>query len=696
MRAASIMLRVLTPLLSGILALTAATGATAQAVNVVEYYNKTIDAYFLTGRAEEQSLLDGFSNFARTGMTFAATSASGAGTLSPVCRWRITVTGSNWAVNPAQPFSSHFYGLPADCAYVASYNLPNFSNEGLDFAVTPAIGGLCPINAPIPVYRALRPSAQINVPNHRYSVDRTTYDNMLAQGWSGEGAVFCVTSATPPNPRPVFVPASSVKDRCVAPRSGSSPLTGKPYPDRPGTLADELNWVRAFSDETYLWYREIPNLNATDFSNPVDYFNRLKSPAVTFSGLAKDKSGFHYTLDTSEVENTNAGISAGYGISWQMVRNTPPRQLLVAVVDPGSPADLAGIRRGDRVLTVDGVDLVNDNTQSGVNTLNAGVFPATIGETHTLVLAPLSGGASKTAVLRSAQLALQPVPVSGVINTASGKVGYLAFTTFNSFVSESAVANAIAGLQAAGVNDLVLDLRYNRGGYLYVASQLAYMIAGPARTAGRNFEIEQTNDKKPFGPDDVLGFLTKGSGYPGGLASGQSLPTLNLPRVFVLTTGSSCSASEALINGLRGIDVQVILIGSGATCGKPFGFYGTDNCGTTYFTVQFTGVNAKGEGGYVDGFAPSCTVADDLGHALGDPSEAQLAGALAWRATGACQAAKAGIQRFVEPSASGLALGDARFELGGNKRMVAPDVRRDGGAPLTPRSPSELGARNDP
>jgi hypothetical protein len=94
------------------------------------------------------------------------------------------------------------------------------------------------------------------------------------------------------------------------------------------------------------------------------------------------------------------------------------------------------------------------------------------------------------------------------------------------------------------------------------------------------------------------------------------------------------------MNGLAGIDVQVIQIGT-TTCGKPYGFYPAENCGTTYFAIQFQGVNAKGFGDYSDGFVPGqqhagCVVADDFSHALGDPAEARLAAALYYQANGAC------------------------------------------------------------
>ena len=184
----------------------------------------------------------------------------------------------------------------------------------------------------------------------------------------------------------------------------------------------------------------------------------------------------------------------------------------------------------------------------------------------------------------------------------------------------------------------MLDLRYNGGGLLDVAGELAYMIAGPARTAGKTFERTLQNDKSPFGNDDITPFYSTAYGFS--LAAGTPLPTLNLGRVFVLTSANSCSASEAVINGLRGVGVEVILIGA-TTCGKPYAFLPTDNCGTTYYSIQFTGRNDKGEGDFINGFAPTCAATDDLTKQLGDPTEKQLAAALTRRSTGVCAPASA-------------------------------------------------------
>jgi carboxyl-terminal processing protease len=185
------------------------------------------------------------------------------------------------------------------------------------------------------------------------------------------------------------------------------------------------------------------------------------------------------------------------------------------------------------------------------------------------------------------------------------------------------------------------------------------MIAGPANTNGKFFERVNYNNRDPFDQslsERTTDFLNVSQGFSG--PKGQTLPTLGLNRVFVLTSGDTCSASEAIINGLRGAGVAVNLVG-GTTCGKPYGFYPQDNCGTTYFAIQFQGVNFLGFGDYADGFTPTCVVADDFSHELGDPAENQLEVALGLRNTGACTAptsARAQTLGLVRSPASGPVL----------------------------------------
>ena len=614
------------------LALMLAGSAFAQTpVTVVEYYNKTIASYFLTGRAAEQATLDGLSDFQRTGMSFVATAAAGASApLDGVCRYRINVTGST--------FSSHFYGLSADCAVLASLNLPNFSNEGFDFAVEKPASGVCPASSPVRIFRSLRSLTPVDVPNHRYSTSLAAYQEMTRRGWTGEGAVFCAKSATTETPRATFAASSLYEDRCAVPRVGASPITGRTYADRQGTLDDEKAWLRAWKDENYLWYREIPNISGVAFATAVDYYNVLETPALVPSGKAKDRFSFSQTTEAYE-QSSIGGASFGYGFNLQVISNTPPRKRVVFLVTPGSNAALAGVQRGDSLLSIDGADLVNARDQASFDKLNAGLFPSTSGEVHRFVFQPADGGALRDVQLTAGLVTTAPVPVQGVIQTPTGKVGYVALTTFNTNSAEAALVNTFAGLQTQGLSDLVLDLRYNTGGLLLISSELGYMIAGPARTNGKLFSTDKFNDKLPFGifgnslSDVQNPFLSTTQGRS--VAAGQALPTLNLGRVFVLTSGSTCSASESLINGLLGIDVEVILVGS-TTCGKPYGFYPWDNCGQTYYSIQISETNHKGQGDYVEGFNATCAASDDLTRPLGDVREGQLVAALSRRSSGSC------------------------------------------------------------
>ena len=440
------------------------------------------------------------------------------------------------------------------------------------------------------------------------------------------------TPSTSADLDPAVLGASSTyANLCAKPRTGVD-FEGRAFPDRQGSLLDELKFLRAWSHENYLWYKEIPNTyKMADFSNAIDYFDVLKTTALTPSGQPKDK--YHFTYASEEWDKMqNAGIDLGYGVTWKRNSSTAPRTWLVTLVEPGSPAAAAGLQRGDMLLRVDGVDFVNASDASSVNRINAGLFPEAAGVAHSFTLR--RGGNSYDVGMTASEVSTDPVKHVKVIDTPGGKVGYLSFETHNG-VSEKELLDAFTTFQQAAVSDLVLDMRYNGGGLLYVASQLSYMIAGPEATNGKIFERTIYNDKLP--PEPAIPFRATAYGFPSTNPArpGTPLPYLGLKRVTILTTSGTCSASEAVINGLRGADIQVDVIGA-QTCGKPYGFTPVPNCGRTYFSIEFMGVNDKGFGDYADGLAPTCQVADDLSREIGDPAEGLLAAALSYRQTGAC------------------------------------------------------------
>jgi C-terminal processing protease CtpA/Prc len=449
----------------------------------------------------------------------------------------------------------------------------------------------------------------------------------------------------------VFPPSANFQAQCAKPRTGTDPGTGRPFPDKTGSTLTENNWLRSWTNELYLWYREVPDQNPANYST-VDYFNLLKTTATTASGNPKDR--FHFTYDTAQWEAlSQSGVSAGYGVQWVVLSSRPPRNVVAAYTDPGTPAAAVSLARGAKVLQVDGVDLVNATDSTSVGTLNEGLFPTKTGASHTFSVLDLGSSTPRDITMVASNVTETPVQNVGTVKTNAGRVGYMLFNDHIA-TAEPLLISGFSQLQGAGVSDLVLDIRYNGGGYLDIASEVAYMIAGPGPTAGKGFEKTVFNDKNPT-KDPVTGqaltpvpFHATSQGFSG--PSGQPLPTLSLPRVFVLTGPNTCSASESIINGLRGVGVDVIQVGS-TTCGKPYGFYPQDNCGTTYFSIEFQGVNAQGFGDYPDGFSPSntvssggvripgCSVGDDFGHDLGDPSEARFSAALDYRGSQSCPAA---------------------------------------------------------
>ena len=426
--------------------------------------------------------------------------------------------------------------------------------------------------------------------------------------------------------------------QCQSPRAGSE------FEDVQGTTTDENFWLRAYSFDTYLWYDEIEDVDPATVDNTEAYFDLMKTFALSPSGNARDK--FHFTYNTEDWKKlSQSGVSAGYGVEFFRVRSSPPRQWLVAYTEPNTPAGDAGLLRGWEIASVDGVDFEQG---SDTDTLNAALFPAELGEVHQFVFRDVTNGQTTTVNLTSEEITSTPVQSVKVIRSGAKDVGYLLFNDHIATAEEQLI-DAFERFKTAGVTELVVDMRYNGGGYLDIARMLASMIVGE-EAVGQTFSELQFNDKYPV-RNPITGRVLVPSEFtrtaPGFVVSSQTqLPLLSLDRVVVISGGGTCSASEAVINGLRGVGVEVILVGD-TTCGKPYGFYGIDNCGTTYFTIQFKGVNATGFGDYTDGFSPpgaesvgveigGCSVEDDLGHALGDPEEARLQTALEYLSTGSC------------------------------------------------------------
>ena len=132
----------------------------------------------------------------------------------------------------------------------------------------------------------------------------------------------------------------------------SNPRQNNKYQDLAGDYVDENNWIRSWSHETYLWYNELPDINPAAIQDPINYFDQMKTSAITNSGSAKDR--FHIAVDTAESELlSETGISVGYGASAKQDRET--KRVYVTYTEPNSPARNANISRGTEILAADGV-----------------------------------------------------------------------------------------------------------------------------------------------------------------------------------------------------------------------------------------------------------------------------------------------------------------------------------------------------
>ncbi len=619
-----------------VLSLAFSTAASAQ--TVVEYINaqdfpaSPSGQFFYSADPSEQAFVDsgGAGRFRRTGNAFAA------GGSTPLCRFYGSVTpGPN----------SHFYTIDAgECAALRNAQITprpsaaqQWNYEGNGYSATPPVTSAAGVKScaegTFAVYRAYNNAffAGGKRPwdsNHRYATRRGDIDYLTTQrNWSDEGIVFCVRSVAPD---PTYAESTSLENKCVAPRAVTR------YGDRPGTIDDHKTWVRSYVDERYLWYDEVPRLHPDAFDTPQGYFEALRTYARTASGKEKDE--FHFNIPTTQWEAFESGdAGVAYGIVTVPAETSGRRFPMVAQVEPSGPAGLAGVRRGMELRAIDGRSV--EGITSGA-TLGALIRATTLGQLRALSLFDPRTNQVLEVSLAAARVTTTPVQSVKIIERPNGRVGYF---LFNDFVraSEGQLIAAVNQLKAANVNDVVLDLRYNSGGFIYIASQLSYMFAGE-KSRDKTFQRFLLNRKRVAennNADNVLPFYDVTTGASGtNTVANAPLPTLNLQRVFILTSDETASASESVINGLRGIDVEVVLIGA-TTTGKPFGFLAEENCGTTYLTVEFQGVNAKGFGDFADGFAPTCTVpVDDITRDFGDPLETRLAAALAFRDSGQCPA----------------------------------------------------------
>ncbi len=374
------------------------------------------------------------------------------------------------------------------------------------------------------------------------------------------------------------------------------------------TTVGQNLFVRDVFNDLYYWYEHIPDLDAAQFDSPQEYLE-----AIRYRPLDRGFSRISSRAETEAFYSESQFIGFGFSTRSELMDDGAV-QMRVSQVFEASPAAAAGLQRGD-VIAGAGGRAITDWWRAGE--LGNAFGPAEIGVQTTIVY--LRGGADPVEVALTKQLVTIPtVSTTRLYDVGGVKVGYIFFRNFVQ-PSVGALDAAFAQLEEAGARELILDLRYNGGGLVSVAQHLASLVGG-ARTEGLVLGEYAYNDKNAF-RNHTLRFE-------------RPRHALNLDRLFVITSRSTASASELVINGLRPF-LPVIAIGD-RTLGKPVGQNRIDFCDKSLFPVAFAIRNANGEADYFDGISATCSAVDDLAYQIGDPVEPSLAEALQFIDSGAC------------------------------------------------------------
>lgn len=424
---------------------------------------------------------------------------------------------------------------------------------------------------------------------------------------------------------------------------------GGPLPPQSCSVADQNAWVRNYFDTWYFWYALSPRPSPSAYSTVADYFD-----ASLFAGDATFPSDRYSYMQSTDDFNRffGDGVTRGYGlfVAGVEVEGRPDLPLRIRYIEPRSDAATQGLQRGEQILSING-RLASDIIAADDYDV---LVPTNVGERLQLMVR--GSGGDRSVTLTASDYPLTPVTSSTVVQSPLGrKVGYVVVKDMIDQV-DAPLDAAFRDFRTQGVSEVVIDLRYNGGGFVRTGGNVASYVGG-SRTSGQDYVRLLYSDQRSSSNQTVR-FTAPAN-------------ALGLTRAYVLSGPRTCSASEQVINGLRGAGVEVVQIGD-VTCGKPVGFNPQDGgCGQTYSVVTFESVNARNEGRYFDGLVPQCEVADDLDHPLGSAAEGLLSAALTHADFGTCPVAAATrVQPLSSRHGEGAATRRMRIEPGEVQGMI--------------------------
>ena len=422
--------------------------------------------------------------------------------------------------------------------------------------------------------------------------------------------------------------ASSCKELLVKPTTTSTtPTTTTTGTSSKTTLTGDAavnDWIYEVMKTNYYWTDKMPAKDQLGLvQKPDSYFDTIlfqKDVTDRFSWIQES---------AAELKASFQGVSKSYGFRFTAFTVKDSDRIILSVRYPvkGGPAEKAGLKRGDVVSKIDGQVLTTANwvslaypDQPTSTNLGLANYVSSTSITET----------DKVIKITAEEVTENPIYFNTVITKGSKKVGYLVYNQFIN-TSEAGLRAVFADFKAKGVNELILDLRFNGGGYVSTSKVLASLI-GKGVDASKNFAVYEYNktidaaNKKQYGNDYSL---LKFASEPNNIGA-------NLSRLFVLTSKGTASASELIINGLRPF-MPVVIVGDN-TYGKNVGSYTIEdtntpkrwNWGLQPITFKTTNANGESDYGTKDGFSPSYAQKDNKLPFLqfGDEKETLLSMAL--------------------------------------------------------------------
>jgi len=355
----------------------------------------------------------------------------------------------------------------------------------------------------------------------------------------------------------------------------------------------------------YYWYDLMPVVDRENYSNPYDLLEAMRY---------QELDRFSQVMDYDDyMAQFNLGEFVGHGIRVGLSEDNKAR---IAQIYKNAPLYAEGVRRGWIIKRLNSYDLATILLNNDYEAYIAAFGPGTAGITNTFIFEK-PDGSEVTIASTKASFSVNSVILYDTLHIGSKITGHLVFESFIA-PSEDELQTAFAFFKANNIQDLILDLRYNGGGYTDIAQQLASYIGGNG-LSGTPFAVLTYNQK----------WQSANFTYP----FINSASSLSLSRMVVITTRMTASASEAVMNGLAP-HMTVVSVGD-TTDGKPVGMNGFP-CGKKYlfWPITFKVANSEGEGEYFDGLFPNKIAPDDIAHDFDNREEKCLTEAILYLKTG--------------------------------------------------------------